>query len=333
MRKHWSDFCVISVSVVNSVFMAASCGKNTSNSGAGIPLVEPPVTKATPAGLVSSAALLQFLSEDKIGILSLDISEVKSRFFSAGPTEIKNLLKSIDSRVDEINTRSKESTHDCLSTTPVEQTYTVFGQSQTVYFQCYDIFGDGSGGMLFGKKGDSWYLYTNVGQGRGLAVVAPISGSSGDYTVESWISVGQENTPSCSSTWYGCSYGGINLKANSATKAIEMTVAGTGFGYCGAHLKSEGTNLYVKGSSGGMNIDGTSWNCSTTDTVCTLSSSTAISGSCTAIGDSSFELQTLGVTGSSTFGTGITLDGSATDSLHFGPSVSGLSAIIGVTKF
>jgi hypothetical protein len=313
------------------LFAAVACGKN--NSVVSIPLIEPPVTKATPAGLIASSLLQSSALQGGGHLLSLDLSEVKSRFFSDGPTEIKQLLKDIDGRVSGINTRSSESTRSCLSATPVERSISVLGQTQTVYFQCYDVFSDGTGGMLFGKKDDIWYIYTNVGQQRGLALIAPVVASSGEYVVEAWVSVGQANGSSCSETWYGCSYGVIHLKANSAAKLLEMTVAGTGFGYCGAHLKSEGINLYVNGSSGGLSLDGLAWNCVAADSVCTLAAETSQAGSCSLISDASFELQSLGVDGQSAVGAGITLNGISSDSVHFGPSVTELSGISGVDKF
>lgn len=305
------------------------CSKDEGGTSAGIPLTEPPVTKATPSGLKSTSLMLRRRGE--FSNFALDINEVKSRFFSSGPTQISELLKNIDTRIQEINTRSSESTHECLSATPVEQSITVMGNTEKAYFQCYDVFGDNTGGMLFGKNSDTWYLYQNVGAQRSLAKVTPVSGASGEYTVEAWFSVGQSNTSGCSSTWYGCSYGVIHLKANSSTSAIEMTVAGTGFGYCGAHLKSEGTNLFIQGSSGGSS-DGTTWSCQAADTSCTLASSLTTSGSCGDIGVSSFELTSLGVSASSV-GSGITLNGTSSDHVHFGPEVGALSAISGVSKF
>jgi hypothetical protein len=302
------------------------CGSGTN---AGIPEVEPPVTAATPSGFTSTRRL-----GSVVGFRTADIDEVQSRFFSAGPTKISSLLDGIDSRISEINTRSGESTRACLSATAVQQDYTILGSSVSAFFQCYDVFSDSTGGMLFGKKDDTWYLYQNSGQVRSLAIVTPVTGQSGKYDVEAWMGVGQANATSstCSSNWYGCSYGVIHLKANSAESTMEMTVAGTGFGYCGAHLKSDGTNLYVVGSAG-QTSNGTSWTCASSDNVCTLANDTSSAGTCTTIDSNDFTLTTLGVTGQSGVGTGVTLNGTSTDSVHFGPAVSELSTISGVAAF
>ncbi len=290
-----------------------------SGSSAGVPLVEPPVTAATPSGLTSRRVL--------------DISEVASRFFADGPTEIQALLDGLDTRITEINSRSSESDRACLANTPVQQDYTIMGEAVTAHFQCYEIL-SATGGMAFGQKDGIWYLYQNVGQGRSLAKIAPVSGQDGKYEVDAWMSVGQGNAAdsgTCSSNWYGCSYGVIRLNANSADNSFEMTVAGTGFGYCGAHLKSEGTNLYVSGSAGQTN--GVTWTCAAADTVCTLASDTGTAGSCGSIDTNDFALTSLGVTGESNVGTGITLNGNTNDSVHFGPSVDDLDNISGVTAF
>lgn len=326
---------------VITVFLAAgclaSCSKNTGVS-AGIPLIKPPVMESTPSGLTSTRAQAlersASISAPNLATSGLDTGELKSRFFTTGPTAIQNLLDSVDTRLNEINTRSAEGDPKaCLSATPVEQAISVLGTSQSAYFQCYDVFGDGTGGMLFGKKDDTWYIYQNVGAGRSLAKVTPdASGAAGKYVVEAWFSVGQSNTSGCSATWHGCSYGVIHLKANSATKKLEMVVSGTGFGYCGAHLNTDGTNFHFEGAAGGLAMDGSAWQCSASDTACTLASDLSQTGSCASLTETSFELTSIGA--DAAYGSEIvTLNGTSSDAVHFGPEVSGLSAIAGVSHF
>jgi len=314
---------LISVALMSVVTILISCSDSNSG-GAGMPLIEPPVTAATPNGLKARSD----------GARTLPIADVKSRFFAAGPTYITNLLQSIDTRISEINTRSSETARTCLSATPVAYNLTINGETLTGYFQCYDLFEAGVSGMLFGQKDGVWYLYQNVGQGRSYAVVSPVEGQTGKYQIKAWMSVGQLNATGtgCSSNWYGCSYGSIRLEANSYTNTFEMSVAGTGFGFCGAHLKSDGTNLYVVGSAGATS-DGTTWTCAASDSVCTLAADTDTAGTCTSVNDDDFVFDTLGITGESTVGTGITTDGTGTDSVHFGPSATEMAAIEGVSAF
>jgi hypothetical protein len=306
-----------------------ACGKDR-GAGAGIPLVEPPVAEATPSGLTAASLLSSY------SLFALDLTEVKSRFFSTSPTEVSNLLAGIDSRLTEINTRSAETARACLSATPVEDTLTIFGESVTAKFQCYDVFGDNTGGMMFGKDGSTWYLYQNSGAMRSLVKVTPVEGSTDDYLVDAWMSVGQNNASSSScngGTWYGCSYGVIRLRAESAAKTFEMTVAGSGFGYTGAHLKSDGTKLYVKGAASGGTSNGSTWSYTAADTTCVKASDLSAESDCSAISGSNLSLTTLGVTGHTDFGTGITLNGTTSDSVHFGRSVEELSTLSGVSAF
>jgi hypothetical protein len=306
----WSVFSTLAL-------LGSSCGSSTT--GNTIPLVEPPVSAATPSGLSGSRRSR-----------ALNVSEIQTRFFSAGPTKIQTLMSSIDSRISEINTRIGQSTRACLSNTAVAQNFTIFGETVTGYFQCYDLF-SATAGMMFGKKDGVWYLYQNGGAARSFASVREVTGQTGKYIVEAYVSVGQGNSTdstSCGSSWFGCSYGVIHLKANSADSTFEMTVAGTGMGFCGAQLRSDGTNLYVNGSTGNYNG---SWSCASADTNCVLAANSGSAGSCATADD--FTLTSLGITGQSTFGTGVTANGSDTDSVHFGTSVANMSTISGVTAF
>lgn len=110
-----------------------------------------------------------------------------------------------------------------------------------------------------------------------------------------------------------------------------MAVAGTGFGYCGAQLKTDGENLFIKGSPGG-GYNGTAWSCSSADTACQSAANLAQAGSCSSVDHTTFELTSFGTTNSN-YGSAITLDGSSTDAVHFGPDVSAMSSISGVASF
>lgn len=147
--KRISSFSIAALITISII----SCSQDSKNSGssAGIPEIQPPVSKATPSGLSSVSTLLSRPS-DQLGTYALNYSELQQRFYGASQTKIDNLLKVVDDRMAEINTRSAESERTCLSATPAEYSLTVLGEAKTVYFQCYDIMGDGSGGILFGKK-------------------------------------------------------------------------------------------------------------------------------------------------------------------------------------
>jgi hypothetical protein len=303
------------------------------NMTSALPLVTPPVRAATPAAYQSSP-------HSRVQPLVLSSADIKSRFFSAGPTNIFSILGSIDDRITGINMMSQGSSAACLHQDAVPYTITPFGQSVTMYAQCYEKVGSSQpadpGFLQFGQKDGVTYLYMAIGQGAVAAIVTPAAGDAGatatgdSYRVEAWISVGTLNAAtSCggSATWDGCSYGVIHLAADPATQSLEMTVAGIGFGYCGAQLKSDGASIYAIGST---DMGST---CNVADTLCVAASDGTSPGSCDTL--NSFALAGLGraaVAGThqsfaasaypaAVAGTGNTLlDGTATDALHFGPT-------------
>jgi hypothetical protein len=155
------------------------------------------------------------------------------------------------------------------------------------------------------------------------------------YAVHAWIGVGENNgAGGCGTSWDDCSYGTIELRANPVTASFEMTVAGVGFGYCGAQLVSDGTNVFFTGST---DMGST---CNATDTLCAAANAGTPSATCTPA-EESFSLTPMGRTASSGPATvatpgdsgvqdfaasaypggdkdTIVLDGTSSDSVHVG---------------
>jgi hypothetical protein len=119
----------------------------------------------------------------------------------------------------------------------------------------------------------------------------------------------------------------IELKADPSAKSYEMVVAGTGFGYCGAQLRSDETSVYFTGSS---DMGAT---CNAVDSACGAASDVTMAATC-GTSTTTFELAPIGreagcasssaPDGASAYpgGTGnaVVLDGTATDSVGaFGP--------------
>ena len=304
-----------------------------------LPLVTPPVRAATPPGLQPAPPA------SKAQRPNLSSSDFKSRFFAAGPTSIFNILGAIDDRISGINRMIETSPPTCLGEAPVAYAIAPFGQSVTMYVQCYDTVGSAQpadpGLLQFGRKDGITYLYQAIGQGEVAAIVTPVvadGGSAGDARVEAWISVGTLNAAtSCGghSNWDGCSYGVIHLWADSATQSFEMTVAGIGFGYCGAQLRSDGTNVYAAGSTD----MGTT--CNATDTLCVAASDVMTPGLCAASAVSAFTLPGLGRRSdagttqtwaaseypAAAAGIGnVLLNGTSADALYFGPTAPTMGA-------
>jgi hypothetical protein len=182
--------------------------------------------------------------------------------------------------------------------------------------------------IQFGVQNGVTYIYAANGAEWEAAILTPISGSTGQYSVQAWIGLGYANVPGCSSTWDGCSYAAMELLANQGTHTFELAVAGIGIGYCGAQLKSDGTNIWAQGSSDMGTV------CQMTDTLCVLASDATTAGTC-APPLTSFALNPMGresapSTASMVVGSwgpsnypstpNVLFNGTATDAIHFGPA-------------
>lgn len=291
---------------------AADSGASQAPSSARLPLVTPPVRAALPAGLAGSS---KGFSKGAPRSLALDPSDMKSRFFTEGPTSIFRLLALVDSGITEINARIASGAAPCMEAAPVAYTLTPFGASIPFFAQCYET--NPNGFVQFGQMNGSTFLYSLAGAGPVAVQVTPI-GTAG-YAVHAWMSIADGKAT-------GGSYGVIELLADSSTHSFELAVAGRGFGYCGAQLKSDGANVYEIGSS---DMGST---CNEPATACVSASDVLMPGTCGLVVEK-FVLGALGrVASAGATGTlaasgypgesldTILLDGSATDSVTFGPS-------------
>ena len=285
------------------------------NNPADLPLITPPVRAATPAGLGGMTRARLAAPVD--GTLSAD--DIRDRFFMPGPTEVFQILQSVDDRIGEVN--GATGAHACLDQTPVPYTLSVFGETVAFQAQCYRTFDESSGPpgfMQFGSDADgTTYLYVTGGATRLAARVA------GD-TVDLWYGVGYTNAMCGNGAFDGCSYGVTQIEAQPASRAFEMAVAGIGVGYCGVQLRSDGTLMYGEGST---DMGAT---CDDVASLCANASDLSTATACAGV--STFVLPPLGReagSGSHAFGASlypatptIVLDGTSTDSLGFGPAAA-----------
>jgi hypothetical protein len=260
------------------------------------------------------------------GTTGLDPSDIRSRFFSAGPTDIFSILAEIDGRISEINQRSNNQDAPCMSQPPVAYPLTPFGQPVTFYAQCVSHFSTpmptDASFFQFGQKDGVTYLYEVGGAETIAARVTPAADGSGQYAVSAWLGVGNNNATSCgnASGFDDCSYGVMALEANPSRMHFELTVAGIGFGYCGAQLASDGMTVHLAGSP---DMGAT---CADQASICVSASDVTMTTMCAS---TSFDLPAIGraatsgpngMWGASRNGSeAIVLDGTASDSLAFGP--------------
>lgn len=288
------------------VFTIVAGGSGCDGPGADLPRITPPVKAALPAGLGGSAVA-------RVNAPLLDPTDIQTRFFSEGPTSLYRILGDIDQRIDEINGITDA---PCLTQDPVPFIVTAWGQSVTAVAQCHQLL---DGGLVqFGRDASGViYIYSAIGDGRLLAEMTPLA-EPDTYSVHAWLAVGVK-TPMCGTS--RGSYGVIELVANEGQGTFEMTVAGTGFGYCGAQLRSDGASVYFTGSRDMMT-------CTSTESTCGAAADVATSATCGAT-TTTFSLPALGRVAGCDFAASdypggnanvVTLDGMSTDAvLSFGP--------------
>jgi len=339
---------------IAGMFIALAQGCSSSSGGGGssnrFPQITPPIEAATPAGLKSAfmdavrLAGPMTLNASFVNPFSgsLSISQFETDFFQTGPTVLFNITTNVDNRMAFFNGQTSS---NCLTSTPVPYTITPAGQAGpvTMYAQCYTQITSGFTGdpglIMVGQNNGITYIWDANGAAWTAAIAKPDGNS---YDVHAWYSVGIGNGVSgsgagqCGTSWDGCSYGVAEVSSTASTGAFEMTAAGIGVGYCGVQFASDGTNTYGIGS-----VDG-GGSCEAQATLCLLSSNestTASGGICTAATPFSVTtaIGTIGGTANSvTWGTStypasanVTLNGTATDSVHFGPT----TPPAGVTSF
>lgn len=315
-----------------------------------LPLITPPVKAATPPALGGTGVRVQAARRELGEVwgqeLALDSVDIKQRFFTAGPTSVFQILGMLDMRITEINQRVQSSEPACLRHEPIAYTLSPFGQSVTFYAQCVESMsapGASAPAFLqFGRKDGVSYLFIAGGAQHVAARLTPAAATDAGATearwrVDVWIGVGHDNVTRCGTASQGfeCgSYGVIELHTDETRLALELTAAGTGFGYCGAQLKSDGARVYTRGS---LDMGAT---CLDTSTLCVEASDLTTPASCEsaittfatpALGRKAFTGKSQGF-GASLYPGGasnqVTLDGTSADSLRFGPTspTSGVAA-------
>jgi len=305
---------------------SSSSGGPGPNRGPGLnlPLLLPALQAVAPKDFGGTGGALSGQSwSGGLKPATLSSSDVKSRFFSDGPTDIFRIVAASDDRVKGINGFSEARPRSsCFDQPSVTGNITPWGQTVEFKYQCFQKIGSGTDFIQFGVVDDKTYLYVDVGAGTLAAIAVSHPLADGGVALESniWMEVGR------TADFGHGSYGVIQVYMNELTGAFEMSVAGLGFGFCGAQLRSDGKSTYATGSP---DMGAT---CQPTDSVCGKNDDMTMAGVCDAI--KTFTLPALGriatttptdgAQGASAYPGGtdnvVKLDGTATDHTHFGPS-------------
>jgi hypothetical protein len=313
----------------------AQGGSNGGSSTITLPRVYPPVRAATPTALIAnpSYAALPFrqgeggpeLGTARQAQTAVNLATaIQERFYSTGPTDLLRIVRALDDRVQGLDLTV--AAHPCLSTLPVEHTYSLpGGQSFQVKLQCMQHFGtpgaSGSGWLGFGRAlpgsaasgGDPGDASVppdaasgafDAGQGAPdgsefYLIEGQEGGNGGVYhidrrgNIEGWIAVAERDIPANSQVL-------MHLSTDAAAGTLELALAGAGVGFCAAHLKTDPSFLFVSGKTnappppGTMQEVGTQY-CDVPRSGCYQADNLATdlgsdSASCAAIGPSSFRI-------------------------------------------
>jgi hypothetical protein len=257
------------------------------SSGLTLPQVYPPVRAATPTALIADpsysalAASLEPLSAPShLGTARQALGEginlgtaIQERFYSAGPTNLLRIVKTLDDRVQGLDV--DPATHDCLNTPPVPVTYVLpGGQTFEVKLQCMQHFGTpgasagwvgfgferssaadaGTAGVDAGNRAaDAGTIATDAGPSQAslgdfYLIEGQEGGNGGAYhidasgNVEAWIAVAERDIPTNSQVI-------MHLLTHEASGTLELALAGSGVGFCAAHLKTNPDFLFVDGKT------------------------------------------------------------------------------------
>jgi hypothetical protein len=303
-----------------AVMACAGCG--VAGTPADLPLIVPPVRASAPAAFTMPSART-------VAPLDAGLSpgDFRDRFFNpaGGPTDVFRILGDIDARLEEVNSASLDGSHACLDAPPIDVALAPFGESVAFETQCYRMFDDGMSKvpafMQFGSQGDATYMFVTGGATRVAARVVQPAGA--EPVVDVWYGVGYTNA-SCGTdgTFDGCSYAVTRIHASPATSSFEMSVAGIGVGFCGIQIRSDGTSMFGRGST---DMGAT---CHDPAELCVSAANLDPTDGCTEL--ETFSIPALGRragAGAHEFGASaypdapnVTLDGTSTDSLQFGPA-------------
>jgi len=179
--------------------VVAGCSKKVSPKGdpIGMGQLLVPVKASAPAGLAagSQAAGLTETYELAAG---KELEEVKTRFFSPGPTDFMYRLKKVDERLAELDTRHKSGARKCVTEAPKEwalselpdSSNTLTG-SASFWFSCKEDMAQTGGGtltVLFGRK-------------DGFSYLAEVQ-KAGDDTIPTMVTLGKvDDTSTKAEVW------------------------------------------------------------------------------------------------------------------------------------
>jgi len=252
------------------------------------PAIMPPVRAAAPPAFRSGLSVASLIEDIELEtqhppppeyyLQAIDASVIVDSFFNptGGPANALDIIRNVDNRIQGITQRASQFTA-CFGNASRTVTFalanwtgynsngnTSANQSVVISAQCADVFTGPTATNdtffdLFAvvKNGTEFHVFEYGGETM-VAAIAKIDPASlpnvtanrtanstaGNLTilsVEVWYSVGLINLNG--------SHGVVHILATPGNSSFEMAAAGTGIGFCGAHIISDGTGVFVVGSA------------------------------------------------------------------------------------
>jgi len=267
---------------------AGSAGHTAGGTALTLPQVYAAVRAATPTALIASGSALWLGPQGELGTARQALeggvnlaTAVQDRFYSGGPTDLLRIVKDLDDRVQGGWVGFGIVAHE-----PADAGASDSAESASDAAVDAGAAGDGDAGVPF--PGRDFYLVEGQTGGNGGAYHIDSNGN-----VEAWIAVAERDIPANSQVL-------MHLRTAHVAKTLELALAGSGVGFCAAHLKTNPASLFVTGKTnappppGTEQMVGTQY-CDADRAGCFQASALdtdlgADSATCNAMGASSFAL-------------------------------------------
>ena len=228
-----------------------------------------PIKASAPAGLAAASQAASLSDTFELAPAGKEIEEIKSRFFSPGPTDFMYRLKKVDERLAELDTRHKDGARKCVGEDPKEWSLTGLPDSSNTltgsasfWFSCKEELAQANGGkltILFGRKDGFSYLAELQKSGDDTTPTMVVLGKVDDSSTKSEVWQVMLPRPSVTdvskqhSSW-------MYILGDKSSSNFEMAVGGSGRqndaqSYeepfsgvgCGVRLKANSTLVYGVG--------------------------------------------------------------------------------------
>jgi hypothetical protein len=189
------------------------------------------------------------------GAINLAIA-IRERLYTPGPTEILRIVHELDERTAALDTTPSK--HACLNANPVAHDVQLpGGRVFTVRLQC--IVRNADSWLAFGFAAAAPSDDADAGVDAGVEdshgandfflIEGQTGGMGGAYRVrgsdvEAWITVADSRVPNNSQVI-------MHLATSSAAGTTELALAGSGVGFCSAHLKASREFLFIRARTNG----------------------------------------------------------------------------------